>query len=324
MSQMTMIEAINDALMTEMEKDERVVVFGEDIGRRGGVFLATANLIDKFGEERVFDTPLSESAIIGVALGLAMNGFRPVAEIQFIDFIFGGAEQLISNVAKWRYRTGGQFAAPLVIRSPYGGGIRGGMHHSQSPEAYFIHTAGLKVVVPSTPYEAKGLLISSIRDDDPVIFMEPKKVYRTIREDVPEGDYSIPLGKGRVVKEGDDVSVFSYGAMLHIALSAAKEVEREGITVEVIDLRTLMPYDGELILKSVEKTGRPIIVHEAPKICGFGAEISAFIAERAILKLQAPILRVTGYDTPFPLVHEKYYLPNRQRIIDAIKKSVAF
>jgi pyruvate/2-oxoglutarate/acetoin dehydrogenase E1 component len=319
-----MAQALNLALREEMERDERVVVLGEDVGKRGGVFLITEGLYELFGPERVIDTPLSEAAIIGVAAGMAMNGFRPVAEIQFADFIFGGFDQIVSNVAKIRYRTGGQFSVPLVVRAPVGGGVKGGMFHSQSPEAYFVHTPGLKVVTPSTPYDAKGLLISAIRDEDPVIFFEPKRIYRTFREEVPEGDYTVPLGVARVAREGADVSLITYAATVHDCLSAAEKAKSEGIDCEVIDLRTLLPFDREAIDRTVKKTGRVVIVHEAPKTGGFGAEIAAYIAERLLFSLEAPVLRVTGYDTPFPFAHENLYMPNEKRILDAVRKSASF
>jgi len=321
---LTLSQAVRDALRTELRNDQSVLVMGEDIGRRGGVFLCTDGLLDEFGPNRVIDTPLSEAAIIGVALGMAMNGFRPVAEIQFVDFIYGGFDQIVSNAAKTRYRTGGQFSAPLVIRAPYGGGIRGGLHHSQSPEAYFTHTAGLKVVTPSTPYDAKGLLIASIRDEDPVIFLEPKRLYWAPKQEVPEEDYALPIGVARTAREGDDVSLITYGAMVQECVEAAAKAEKEGVSAEVLDLRSLSPFDSEAIRKTVRKTGRPIIVHEAPKLCGFGAEIAAFIAEKEILSLQGPVLRVTGYDTPFPFAHESAYLPNTERILRAIRRAAAF
>jgi 2-oxoisovalerate dehydrogenase E1 component beta subunit len=321
---LNMAQALNLALREEMERDERVVVLGEDVGKRGGVFLITEGLYELFGPDRVIDTPLSEAAIIGVAAGMAMNGLRPVAEIQFADFIFGGFDQIVSNVAKIRYRTGGQFSVPLVVRAPVGGGVKGGMFHSQSPEAYFVHTPGLKVVTPSTPYDAKGLLISAIRDEDPVIFFEPKRIYRTFREEVPEGDYTVPLGVARVAREGADVSLITYAATVHDCLSAAEKAKSEGIDCEVIDLRTLLPFDREAIDRTVKKTGRVVIVHEAPKTGGFGAEIAAYIAERLLFSLEAPVLRVTGYDTPFPFAHENLYMPNEKRILDAVRKSASF
>ncbi len=321
---LNMAQALNLALREEMARDERVVVLGEDVGKRGGVFLITEGLYELFGPERVIDTPLSEAAIIGVAAGMAMNGLRPVAEIQFADFIFGGFDQIVSNVAKIRYRTGGQFSVPLVVRAPVGGGVKGGMFHSQSPEAYFVHTPGLKVVTPSTPYDAKGLLISAIRDEDPVIFFEPKRIYRTFREEVPEGDYTVPLGVARVAREGADVSLITYAATVHDCLSAAEKAKSEGIDCEVIDLRTLLPFDREAIDRTVKKTGRVVIVHEAPKTGGFGAEIAAYIAERLLFSLEAPVLRVTGYDTPFPFAHENLYMPNEKRILNAVRKSASF
>jgi 2-oxoisovalerate dehydrogenase E1 component beta subunit len=321
---LNMAQALNLALREEMARDERVVVLGEDVGKRGGVFLITEGLYELFGPDRVIDTPLSEAAIIGVAAGMAMNGLRPVAEIQFADFIFGGFDQIVSNVAKIRYRTGGQFSVPLVVRAPVGGGVKGGMFHSQSPEAYFVHTPGLKVVTPSTPYDAKGLLISAIRDEDPVFFFEPKRIYRTFREEVPEGDYTVPLGVARVAREGADVSLITYAATVHDCLSAAEKAKSEGIDCEVIDLRTLLPFDREAIDRTVKKTGRVVIVHEAPKTGGFGAEIAAYIAERLLFSLEAPVLRVTGYDTPFPFAHENLYMPNEKRILNAVRKSTSF
>ncbi|MDW8041621.1 MAG: alpha-ketoacid dehydrogenase subunit beta [Nitrososphaerota archaeon] len=323
MTVMTFAKAINDALRHEMKRDERVVILGEDIGVNGGVFRCTEHLLMEFGPSRVIDTPLSESAIVGVAIGMALNGLRPVAEIQFSDFIYGGFEQLVSNLAKIRYRNAGMYYAPVVVRSPVGGGVRGGMYHSQSPEAYFAHTAGLKVVVPSTPSDAKGLLLSSIRDDDPVIFFEPKRLYHSMKEEVPEGEYVVPLGKARLVREGDDVTIVTYGATVYDSLEAAERAAKEGVSVEVLDLRTIIPYDWEAISRSVKKTGRIIIVHEAQKTSGFGAEIAATIAEKEIYSLEAPIIRVTGYDTPFPLVHEHLYLPTADRILGAIRRSMA-
>ncbi|MBI4482754.1 MAG: alpha-ketoacid dehydrogenase subunit beta, partial [Acidobacteria bacterium] len=300
MATMNIIQAVNDALRLEMRRDDRVVVLGEDVGRFGGVFRATQGLYDEFGPNRVFDTPLAEAGIIGSAIGMALYGLRPVPEIQFADFIYPAFDQIVNELAKYRYRSGGQYFCPLVIRTPYGGGIKGGHYHSQSPEAYFIHTPGLKVVIPSNPHDAKGLLLSAIRDDDPVIFMEPKRVYRAAKGEVPENDYTVPLGKAQVVREGKDVTVVAYGAMLHEALEAAKLAEEEDVAVEVIDLRTLLPWDAGTVLNSVQKTGRAVVVHEAPRTCGFGAVISATLSEKAFLSLEAPILRVTGFDTPFP------------------------
>ncbi len=319
------IQAVNDALRTEMQRDPRVVVLGEDVAKFGGVFRATQGLLDEFGSERVFDTPLAEAGIIGTAIGLSLYGFRPVPEIQFADFIYPAFDQIVYELAKMRYRSGGQYTCPLVIRTPYGGGIRGGHYHSQSPEAYFVHTPGLKVVIPSNPYDAKGLLIAAVRDANPVIFMEPKRVYRAARGQVPEGDYSVELGRAKVIKEGSDVTILTYGAMVYPVLEASEAAETEDrISSEVVDLRTLMPYDIETILVSVKKTGRVVIVHEAPRTCGFGAELSAAISERALLHLQSPILRVTGFDTPFPYALEEYYLPDLKRVHRALRDSVNF
>lgn len=317
---LTLIQAINDALKCEMRIDDRLLVFGEDVGTVGGVFRATEGIQKEFGEKRCFDTPLSECGIIGAAIGMALYGMRPVAEIQFLDFIYPAFDQIVSEAAKMRYRSGGQFSVPLTIRAPYGGGIKGGHYHSQSTEALFAHTPGLKVVIPSTPEDAKGLLISSIRDEDPVIFLEPKRLYRSVKGEVPEGAYATPLGKARVVKAGDDVSVFCYGAMVPVCEGAAQEATQKGISVEIIDLRTLVPLDVDTILESACKTGRVVIVHEAVKTAGFGAEISALISESAIEYLKGPILRVCGFDTPFPYAWEHVYLPDAKRVLMAIEK----
>ena len=319
------IQAVNDGLRTEMRRDPSVVVLGEDVGRFGGVFRATKGLQDEFGDHRVFDTPLAESGIIGAAIGMAMYGFRPVPEVQFADFIYPAFDQIVNELAKMRYRSGGQYTCPMVIRTPYGGGIRGGHYHSQSPEAYFVHTPGLKVVVPATPYDAKGLLISAIRDDNPVIFLEPKRVYRAARGEVPDGDYIVELGQGKVVQEGLDVTVVAYGAMLYNCLTAANQSEEEeGISCEVVDLRTLMPFDVDTVLNSVQKTGRLVIVHEAPRTCGFGAELAATVGEKALLHLQAPVTRITGFDTPFPYAREEDYLPGIERIRNGLREIVEF
>ena len=325
MPQMNIIQAVNDALRVEMRRDDRVILLGEDIGPFGGVFRATQGLFDEFGPDRVFDTPLAESGIVGTAIGMALHGLRPVPEIQFADFIYPAFDQIVNEAAKMRYRSGAQYTCPLVIRTPYGGGIKGGHYHSQSPEAYFVHTAGLKVVIPSNPHDAKGLLISAIRDDNPVIFMEPKRVYRAARGEVPEGEYTVELGKANIVHEGSDVTILTYGAALHAAVDAAESAQTEDdISVEVIDLRTLMPYDIDTILSSVKRTGRTIIVHEAPRTCGFGAELSATLNEKALLHLHAPILRVTGFDTPFPYTFEKEYLPNEKRIRKTLQRIMNF
>ncbi len=321
---MNIIQAVNNALLIEMERDDRVVVMGEDVGKFGGVFRATQGLYEKFGEDRVFDTPLSEAAIIGTAIGMALYGLRPVPEIQFADFIYPAFDQIVSELAKYRYRSGGQYFCPLVIRTPYGGGIKGGHYHSQSPEAYFIHTAGLKVVTPSNPYDAKGLLISAIRDDDPVLFFEPKRIYRAAKGEVPEGEYTVPLEKAALVREGEHCTVIAYGAMLHTALEAVDLAAEKGIRCDLIDLRTLLPFDLETILESVKKTARAVIVHEAPRTCGFGAELSATIHERALLRLEAPALRITGFDTPFPYTLEHDYLPDAQRVLAGIEKTLKF
>ncbi len=323
MTTMTLLEAINDAMHTEMANDDRVVVFGEDVGRKGGVFGTTAGLQDKFGDERCFDTPLSECGIIGTAVGMAVYGMRPIAEIQFLDFIYPAFDQIVSEAAKMRYRSGGEYTCPLVIRAPSGGGIRGGHYHSQSSEAYFCHTPGLKVVMPSTPADAKGLLISSIRDEDPVMFLEPKKIYRDlkVKGEVPEGEHTVPLGVGRLVREGTDCTVVSWGAMVPVCEKAATEAEKQGRSIEIVDLRTLVPLDEQLILDSVRKTGRCVVVCEAPRTGSFAGEISAIVAEKAIEHLEGPIARVTGFDTPFPYSLENLYMPDARRVLAGIEKT---
>ena len=318
MSEMNLVQAIQSGLRNAMRDDEDVVLLGEDIGRLGGVFRVTQGLRDEFGPERVLDTPLSETGILGTAIGMALHGLRPVSEIQFADFIYPGFDQLVSEAAKYRYRTSGEFEVPMVVRAPYGGGIRGGQYHSQSPESLFIHTPGLKVVCPSNPYDAKGLLIQSIRDADPVLFFEPKRVYRAVKMEVPDDSYALPLSQAKVVRAGADVTCIAWGAMLFEAFAAAEEVASQGVDVEVIDLRTLWPLDLDTIIASVRKTGRAVVVHEAPRTCGFGAELVALITERAFLHLEAPPLRVTGFDTPFPLTHERDYLPLAHRIAPAL------
>jgi 2-oxoisovalerate dehydrogenase E1 component beta subunit len=324
MPTMNIIQAVNDALRLEMRRDPNVVILGEDVGKFGGVFRASQGLQEEFGKERVIDTPLAESGVIGTALGMALYGLRPVPEIQFADFIFPAMDQILSEVAKYRYRSGGQYSCPMVIRTPYGGGIRGGHYHSQSPEAHFIHTAGLKVVVPSNPHDAKGLLTSAIRDPDPVLFFEPKRVYRAAKGEVAEGEVVVPIGKARVTREGSQVTVIAWGAMWHEADQAVTEAAGMGIDAELIDLRSLQPLDVDAITGSVRKTGRAIVVHEAPRTCGFGAEISALIQERCFLHLEAPVARVTGFDTPFPYTLESEYLPRAPRILKAIREVVAF
>jgi pyruvate dehydrogenase E1 component beta subunit len=324
MTQMNMVSAINDALRLEMKRDPRVLVLGEDVGKVGGVFRVTHGLYEEFGDERVIDTPLSEGGIIGCAIGMALYGLVPIPEIQFSDFIFPAYDQIVSEVAKMRYRSGGEYVAKLVIRTPVGGGIRGGLYHSQSPESLFIHVAGLKVVCPATPEDAKGLLLASIRDPDPVMFLEPKRIYRAAKGDVPEGDYVVPLGKARTAREGGDVTVIAWGAMLYEALAAAEQAQEKGVSAEVIDLRTLWPVDIDAIIASVKKTGRVVVVHEAPRTCGFGAELVSLITEKAFLHLEAPPVRVTGFDTPFPYTLEMEYLPLAHRILPALLQTAQY
>ena len=324
MPTLNVIQAVNDALRLEMRRDPSVVVMGEDVGRFGGVFRATQGLQEEFGQDRVIDTPLAEGGIIGTAVGMALHGLKPVPEIQFADFIFPAVDQIVNEVAKYRYRSGGQWSCPMVIRTPYGGGIRGGHYHSQSPEAHFIHTAGLKVVVPATPYDAKGLLISAIRDEDPVLFFEPKRIYRAAKGEVPEGEYTVPFGEAKVTRPGTQVTVIAWGAMWHEAAEAARQAEEHGIDCEVLDLRSLQPLDVDAVEASVKKTGRAIVVHEAPLTCGFGAELSALIQERCFLHLEAPVARVTGFDTPFPYTLENEYLPRAPRILQAIRRTVDY
>jgi pyruvate dehydrogenase E1 component beta subunit len=315
---LNMVQAINDALRLEMRRDDRVVVLGEDVGKVGGVFRVTQGLWDEFGDNRVVDTPLSEGGIIGTAIGMALFGLVPVPEIQFSDFIYPAYDQIVSELAKLRWRSGGEYPAKLVVRTPVGGGIRGGLYHSQSPESLFIHVAGLKVVCPSNPYDAKGLLLASIRDPDPVLFFEPKRIYRAAKGDVPEGDYTVPLGKAAVVREGKDVTVLAWGAMLYEAIAAADEAHKQGVECDIVDLRTLWPLDIDTVIASVKKTGRVVVVHEAPRTCGFGAELIALINEKAFAHLEAPPARVCGYDTPFPYTLEMDYLPLAHRILPAI------
>ncbi len=330
---LNMIEAINEALHIMMERDPDVVVFGEDVGYFGGVFRATAGLQKKFGKQRVFDTPINECGIIGAAVGMGAYGLRPVPEIQFADYIYPGLDQLISEAARLRYRSAGEFIAPITVRSPFGGGIFGGQTHSQSPEALFTHVAGLKTVIPSTPHDAKGLLIAAIEDNDPVIFFEPKRIYNGpfsgyydkpvepwAKHDgsvVPEGYYKIPLGKARVVREGEALTVLAYGTMIHVAQAVLAE---KGVDAEIIDLRTLVPLDIETIEASVKKTGKCLIVHEATRTGGFGAELSALVQERCFYHLEAPIERVTGFDTPYPHSLEWAYFPGPVRIGEAVDR----
>jgi pyruvate dehydrogenase E1 component beta subunit len=322
---MTLVQAVQNALETEMTLDPNVLLLGEDIGPDGGVFRATEGLYDRFGPDRVMDTPLAESGIVGTSIGLALAGFRPVAEIQFSGFVYPAVNQLFAHAARYRNRTRSRYHVPLVVRMPYGGGIHAPEHHSESYEAIFANTPGLKVVIPSTPYDAKGLLIAAVRDPDPVIFMEPKRIYRAFREDVPLDAYTVPIGKAKVVAEGTDVTLVAYGAMMRPTLEAAETLRREGIHAEVIDLRTVAPMDGETILASVRKTGRLVVVHEGIRTAGIGAEIAALAGERALLQLLAPVGRVTGFDTVFPYaLLEHHYLPHRDRVVRAVRETLAF
>ncbi|MFT4923415.1 MAG: pyruvate dehydrogenase E1 component beta subunit [Haloarculaceae archaeon] len=322
---LTLVQAVRDGLYGEMDRDEDVVVMGEDVGENGGVFRATQGLIEEFGEDRVIDTPLAESGIVGTAVGMAAYGLRPVTEMQFMGFIYPAFDQIVSHAARLRTRSRGRFTCPMVIRAPYGGGIRAPEHHSESTEAFFAHQPGLKVVIPSTPYDTKGLLAAAIRDPDPVVFLEPKLIYRAFREDVPDEAYTIDLGEAAVRRTGSDVSVFTWGAMTRPTLDAAENLAEEGIDCEVVDLRTLSPLDEETILDSFQKTGRAVVVHEAPKTGGLAGEIIATIQEDVLLHQEAPIQRVTGFDVPFPLYAlEDYYLPEAARIEDSIRETVDF
>jgi len=325
MAQMTMIQAITDALRTELKNDENVLVFGEDVGNNGGVFRATEGLQKEFGEVRVFDTPLAESGIGGLAIGLAFTGYRPVMEIQFFGFLYEVIDSVSGQLARMSFRSAGRFNAPVTIRSPFGGGVATPEMHADSLEGLVASQPGLKVVIPSTPYDAKGLLISAIRDENPVIFLEHMKLYRSFRQEVPEEEYTIPLGKADVKREGKDLSIITYGAMVHESLKAAEELEKEGFSVEVIDLRTIQPMDIETIIASVEKTNRAIVVQEAQKQAGIAANIVAEITERAILSLEAPVLRVTAPDTIYPFAQgENAWLPNAKDIIETAKKVLTF
>lgn len=326
MAQMTMIQAITDALRCELKRDETVLVFGEDVGKNGGVFRATEGLQAEFGEHRVFDTPLAESGIGGLAVGLAVNGFRPVAEIQFFGFVFETFDAIASQASRMRYRSGGRYHSPVTFRSPFGGGVKTPELHADSLEGLILQTPGVKVVIPSNPYDAKGLLISAIRDNDPVVFLEHMKLYRSFRQEVPEGEYTIPLGKANVVKEGSDVTIITYGAMVHTSLKAAEEIEKaRGAKVEVIDLRTINPIDIDTIVESVKKTNRAIVVQEAQKTSGVAAEIIAQINERAILHLEAPVLRVTAPDTVYPFAQaEDIWLPDIKRVVDGLTQVLDF
>lgn len=326
MAQMNLKEAIRDAMRVELKRDPNVLLFGEDVGKVGGVFRASEGLQEEFGEERVFDTPLAESAIGGLAVGLGTQGFRPIAEIQFIGFIFEAMDQICVQAARMRYRSGGRYHAPIVFRTPFGGGVKAAELHTDSLEGLLVQTPGIKVVVPSNPYDAKGLLISAIRDNDPVFFMEHLNLYHAFREDVPEGEYTVPLGKAKVVREGTDATIITYGAMVHTSLKAAEELDKtKGVKVEVIDLRTIMPIDIDTIVESIKKTNRAIVVQEAQKTSGVAAEVIAQINEKAILHLEAPVLRVAPPDTvyPFALIEDQW-LPNPARIIAGINEVLEF
>jgi len=325
MAQMNLLQAINSALILEMQRNEKVVVFGEDVGHFGGVFRATSNLQEKFGRQRCFNTPLTEQGIIGFANGLASQGSFPIAEIQFADYIFPAFDQIVNETAKFRYRSGGQFTCgSLTIRTPYGGGIAGGLYHSQSPEAFFAHVPGMKIVTPRNPYQAKGLLLASIRDDNPVLFMEPKRLYRASVSDVPEEDYTLPLGKADIVEQGSDITLLAWGAQVEIIQKAAAMAAEIGISCEVIDLRSILPWDAELVCESVLKTGRLVINHEAPQTGGFASEIAATVQEECFLYLESPIARVCGLDTPYPLAHEKEYMPDHLKTFEAIKRTMNY
>lgn len=325
MARLSMVESINTTLHELMAKDDRIVVMGEDVGVDGGVFRATVGLIEKFGEERVIDTPLAESAIIGTAIGMAIYGMRPVAEIQFEGFMFKAFDHVYSHASRMRNRSQGLYGVPLVIRAPYGAGVRALEHHSDAPEALYAHVPGLKVVIPSTPADAKGLLTASIEDPDTVIFLEPKRLYRLFKEEVPEGDYRVPLGKARIVREGHDLTIVTYGGMVAVCEKAAQHAANEGVDVEIVDLRTVWPFDVDAVVQSVTKTGRLVIVHEAPRSVSISSEIAATVAEKCLLSLLAPIKRVTGYDVIPPLSRlEEYNYPDTERVVRAIHDSMQF
>jgi pyruvate dehydrogenase E1 component beta subunit len=321
-AELTLVEAVNDCLHVELERDDTVLVMGEDVGRAGGVFRATAGLRDRFGPERCVDTPLAEAGILGTAVGLCMAGWRPVCEMQYDAFSYPALDQLINHVGRYRWRTGGAMSFPLTIRMPYGGGVRAPELHDDSPEAYYVHTPGVKVAIPSTPADAKGLLAAAIRDPDPVVVFEPKLHYRTMRGEVPAGDHTAPLGKARLAREGDDLTIVAYGSMVPLSEAAA---DRLDASVEVLDIRTLKPLDEQALLASAAKTGRVVIVQEAPRTCGYAAELAAVLAEKAILDLRGPVLRVTGYDVPYPYWRiEDAYMPSVERVVDAARKLLNF
>lgn len=326
MAQLTMIQAINEAMKLELQRDPNVMIFGEDVGHVGGVFRATEGLQKEFGEDRVFDTPLAESGIGGLAVGLSVQGFRPIMEVQFIGFIFEVMDSIVAQAARLRWRSGGSYNAPIVIRTPFGGGVKAAELHTDSLEGMLVQTPGIKVVIPSNPYDAKGLLISAIRDNDPVFFMEHLKLYRAFRAEVPEGDYTVPIGKANIVREGKDVTILTYGAMVHTSLKAAEEIEKsQGVSVEVIDLRTLMPLDIETIVESIKKTNRAIVVQEAQKTAGIAAEVIAQVNEKAILHLEAPVLRIAAPDTVYAFGQvEDEWLPTPARVIEGINQVLNF
>jgi 2-oxoisovalerate dehydrogenase E1 component beta subunit len=322
--EMTFIQAIQGGMRDEMARDETVILLGEDVGKKGGVFGATQGLQELYGSTRVIDTPLAESSIAGVAIGAALNGLKPIAEMQFADFIHPAFNQIVSEAAKMRYRSNGDFNVPMVIRAPFGGGIHGALYHSQSVEAFFAHVPGLKVVIPSTPYDAKGLLVAAIRDPDPVLFFEHKKAYRLIKGEVPDGeDYVVPIGKARIAKPGKHMSVYTYGLMVHYCVAAAQEMEKDGYSVEVVDLRTIKPLDRKAITDSVEKTGKALIVYEANRTLGVGAEVAAIIAEECFDYLDAPVLRYGGPDVPampFSAPMEEFFMPSQEKILGVMRQ----
>jgi len=322
---LTLVQAVRDGLRDAMRTDDDVLVMGEDVGENGGVFRATEGLIEEFGADRVVDTPLSEAGIVGTAIGMAAYGLKPVAEMQFMGFSYPAFDQIVSHAARLRTRSRGRYTCPLVVRAPFGGGIRAPEHHSESTEAFYAHMPGLKVAIPSTPYDAKGMLVAAVRDPDPVIFLEPKLIYRAFREEVPDEPYEVPLGEAAVRREGSDVSVFTWGAMARRTVEAAEALAEEGIDAEVVDLRSVSPMDEETIVASFEKTGRAAVVHEAPKTGGLAGEIAATLQEESLLYQEAPVERVTGFDTPFPLYQlEDYYLPEEARIKDGIREVAEF
>jgi pyruvate dehydrogenase E1 component beta subunit len=323
LAERSIVEAINDCFHVELERDASVMVMGEDVGRAGGVFRATAGLRDRFGPDRCFDTPLAEAGILGAAVGLCMAGWRPVCEMQYDAFSYPCLDQLITHVGRYRWRTGGKMEFPIVVRMPYGGGVRAPELHDDSPETYYVHTPGVKVAIPSTPADAKGLLAAAIRDPDPVVILEPKLHYRTAKGEVPEGEHIVPLGKARLAREGDDVSLVAYGSMVAVCEAAADALD--DVSVEVLDIRSLKPLDEEALLATAAKTGRVVIVQEAPRTCGFAAELAAILAEKAMLDLRGPVLRVTGYDVPYPYWQiEDAYMPSPERVVAAVRRLLEF